>query len=151
MSSKDGWVILIKSRKASNSICRMKVDNKEPFHLFYTNVGDDIKPAAFHRLMFHAKYRLEELMGIDDWDTEIGLDPIRWGRGDYWFMIDKINERNQLTWYWVKALLDLLDHCYSRGHTQEFEARLLFGSSKLARVRIYFYRYPDGDNALARR
>ena len=109
------------------------------FQLAYTNVGEDIKPAAFNGLMFHASYRLEEVKGRDDWDTEIGLDPIRWVRGDYWFIIDKINEWNEPTWYWVSSS-QIVRLLLCKGHTQEFEARLQFGLSKLARVRIYSYR-----------
>ena len=123
--------------------------NNDKLRLIYIDLGDDIKPAVFNRLIFHAYYRLTEVKGGDDWDTKIGLDPIRWGRNDYWLYIDTINDRNELTWYWVRALLELLEYCYSRGHVAEFDARLYYSSTRLARIRLYFYRDPDISHQIA--
>ena len=138
--------MLIPSSTASNNRCP---PTKQRFHLLYTNSGDDIKETAYNHLISYAKNRLEELKGPDDWDAEIGLEPMRWGVRDYWLLIDQLNDRIELTWHWVKDLLDLLEYCYIRGHQEEFEARLYYGSSKMARVRMYFYRDPDPDSVLS--
>ena len=131
---------------ASNNRCP---PTKQKFHLLYTNYGDDIKASAYNRLIFYAKARLEEIKDGDDWDAEIGLEPIRWGIKEYWLLIDQLNEWNELTWHWVKDLLELLEYCFVRGHREEFEARLYYGSSKLARIRMYFYREPEPDRAIS--
>ena len=121
---------------------------KQLFHLFFIEEGDDIKPSAFNRLIHYAKNRVEELKGADDWNTKIGLEPIRLEQQDYWLYIDNLNEWLELTWSSLKSLLDLLELCYHTGHRQEFEAKLLYGSRRLARVRMYFYRAPEPDSLL---
>lgn len=112
------------------------------------NSGDVMKNTAYNRLIFYAKIRLEEVKDGDDWDTEIGLEPIRWGIKDYWLLIDQLNEWNGLTWYWVKDLLELLEYCFIRGCHEEFEARLYYGSGKVAQIRVYFYREPEPDRSI---
>ena len=74
---------------------------------------------------------------------EIGLDPIRWGAGDYWLFLDKFNEWDELSWYWLNRFLELMEFCYARGYIQEFQAKLYYSSSRMARIRLYFYRKPD--------
>lgn len=115
----------------------------EELHLVYTTRGDDIKDSNFIRLLYHLNRSLRELMEATHahWDDWIGIRPIRWGIRDYWFYLDKIVDLyNGITYYWLQMLFGLLDWCYKKGQIREFEAKLYYGSRKLARVRVYFDR-----------
>ena len=121
--------------------------NGEKLHLVYTELGDDIKPSNFVRLMYHVNKSLVDLMEATHvhWDDGIGLRPILWGTRDYWFCLDNMNVYFYgLTWFWLQALFGLLDWCYEKGQIREFEAKLYYDSRKVGRVRVYFHRGGEG-------
>ncbi|CAF9927946.1 MAG: hypothetical protein HETSPECPRED_006710 [Heterodermia speciosa] len=128
---------------ASQKECRQ---NDEVVHLVYTKLGDDIKPARFTKLCHHLYQSLKESMEAShaDWDDRIGFQSIHWGTHDYWFSFDKMNEyRWQLTWFWLRVILHLLEWCYEKGQIRELDAKLCYDSNTLGRVRVYFSRAPE--------
>ena len=119
----------------------------EKLRLVYTELGDDIKSSTFARLIYHLNKTLLNLMQATHahWDGVIGPVPIAWSSHDYWFRIDEMHEGHYgLTWFWLQALFELLEWCYVKGQIREFQAKLYYDSKQVAKVKVYFYRAPEG-------